>query len=50
MMSLNCGQLCVGSGGIIRLKTVFDHRGMGRGNKIEVNWVAVRHRYLAPSN
>ena len=49
-MRLNRRYLRVGSGGIIRLKAMLDHRGVGRGNKIEVIRVTVRHRFLAPSN
>ena len=49
-VSLNCAQFAVGSGRKIGLKTVLDHRGMGRGDKIEVKRMAGRHEDTAPSN
>jgi hypothetical protein len=48
-MGLDRGQLASGAGGKIRLKAVLDHRGMGRGNKIEVYRMAIRHGKQAPS-
>jgi hypothetical protein len=42
-MGLNRAQLLVGPSGKIRLKTVFDHGGMGRDYKIEVNRLAGMH-------
>jgi hypothetical protein len=49
-MSLNRSQFRLCSGGIIRLKTVLDHCGMGRGDKIEMNGLIGMHLKLAPSN
>jgi hypothetical protein len=42
-MSLNRAQFLNGSGGIIRLKAVLDHGGMGRGDKIEVDRLIGMH-------
>jgi hypothetical protein len=36
-MSFYGGQFGVGSGGKIRLESMFDHRRAGRGHKIEVH-------------
>jgi hypothetical protein len=47
-MGLNCGQFGIGAGGKLRLKTVLDHGGVGRGNKIEVQRLGGLHEDTAP--
>jgi predicted sugar kinase len=49
-MGLNFGQFRIGSGWKLRLKTVLDHGGVGRGNEIEVQWLVSRHIGLGSSN
>ncbi len=42
-VGLNGGEFGIGSGGKIRLESVLDHGGMGRGDKIEVHRLAGMH-------
>jgi hypothetical protein len=42
-VGLNCGQFRAGCDGKIGLKTVLDHGGVGRGDKIEVDGLAGMH-------
>jgi hypothetical protein len=45
-MGLNGGDFGVGSGGKIRLETMLDHGGVGRGDKIEGHRLAEMHEEI----
>ena len=49
-LRLDCGQFGVGSGRKIGLKSVLDHGGVRRGNKIEVERLVGMHEVIVLLN